>query len=424
MALDKARALTAVDAWSAAVTTAWTAAEKGRLANRLVDLAARVEPHMVADAPLPAARVQEFLLGRTIERLEDWLIIAAAPLRRGLKIEAVRLKPDSEEPALGLRSASHREVEALPGVGNALARDIRRYLAGHSVVQGFDALLDVAGIGPDRLAQLRATSYLDEPSFGFVSPTLWSFALAPSVPNALAVLDQTDVSLLLGDHGTFARNVPAAPASVFDRFSAFVDFVSDRAQLSLSGAGGFLASEADRWLTRHDRRRALIARAQAASGTLLVNGSYVGAVKAAIDAAATSVTLMVFTGTPTGANDGLAPLPLVEALEAAAARGVAVRVILDQDDGGEPYGSLFINRPLVNRFRAGAVGVKFDTKDTLLHSKVLVVDRTACVVGSHNWTRAGFAGTHELSVLIDNATVAGAFGDRFDTLWNSLPALP
>jgi DNA uptake protein ComE-like DNA-binding protein len=423
MPLERARALTAVDEWSASVGSAWTAAQKTRLADKLVDLAARVEPHIVADTVLAPARLQEYLLRRAIGRLDEWLIAAATPLRRALKIEAVRLRPGSDQPALGLRSASHREVEELPGIGNALAEDIRRHLALYTA-QGVDGLLDVDGIGPDRLERLRASCYLDEPSFTFVSPALWAFALAPNIASALVVLDRTDLSLLLGDHGAFARGVPAAAASVFDRFYAVVDLVCDRARLSASGAAGSLASEAERWLSRHEKRRALVGRAQNTPGTVLVNGSYVQSVKARIDASATSISLLVFTGTPTGADDGLAPLPLVEALEAAAGRGVNVRVVLDQDDGGEPYGSLFINRALVNRFRAGAVQVKLDTEQTLLHSKVLVVDRTACVVGSHNWTRAGFAGTHELSVLIDNAAVAAAFGDRFDQLWNSLPAIP
>jgi len=64
-----------------------------------------------------------------------------------------------------------------------------------------------------------------------------------------------------------------------------------------------------------------------------------------------------------------------------------------------------------------------DNEDTLLHSKVLVVDDQTCVVGSHNWTRAGFTRTHELSVIVENATVAAAFRKRFDLLWDSLPAV-
>ncbi|MCP3855407.1 MAG: hypothetical protein GY698_11835 [Actinomycetia bacterium] len=178
------------------------------------------------------------------------------------------------------------------------------------------------------------------------------------------------------------------------------------------------------WLSRADKLGALDAAISPASGQVLVNADYVSAVRTLLDGAAQSIRVMLFLGTP-AEGDALAPGPLrlVESLEERAAAGVSVRLILDQDDGGEPFGSLFINQALVDRLASTAVEVRFDPEDTLLHSKVVVVDDQVAVVGSHNWTRSGFNNTHELSVLYVAPAVAAAFGTRFDSLWASLPVL-
>jgi DNA uptake protein ComE-like DNA-binding protein len=423
MSLDRGTAAAAVEDWSATLSSPWSGSQKDQLTDQLLELSALVEPHLVEDEPISQARVQTYLLGRTLARLEDWLVLAAARQRRALRINALQLRPASEQPALGLRSASHDEVEALPGLGHVTACKVRRYLALHPETREMEALLQVHGLGAYRLDKLRQASYLDDPILALVGPTMWNFVLAPTITKALRLFESSDVSVLLGDQHALARQVTAMAAATFQRFSAFVALVTDRARLSASDAGGSLASEAELWLSRHAKRRHLLAGAEAATGSVLANHAYVPAARERIASAATSVSLMVFLGSAAPGEVDRAPLPLVEALEAAAARGVEVRVILDQDDGGEPYGSVLINRPLVTRLLSGAVKVKLDTKLILLHSKVLVIDREACVVGSHNWTGAGFTRTHELSVLVDNRAVASAFGDRFDKLWDSLPAL-
>jgi len=414
MLLDKITARERTDEWSAGLASPWTKQQRADLADQLMNLASFVEPHLVLDVPLEPARAQAYFLARTVGHLEDWLVLAAA-----------RQFPVSTSGSLlGLRSATQQEIESLPGIGSELATDVRRRLAMRPPVRDLETLREIRGIGSERVEQLQATSYLEEPVAALVSPTMWAFASAPSIPRALAVFETSDVSFVFGDSNAIERRLPVADTGSYERFSTFIAFVTDCAQVSVSGAAGSLASEAIRWLNRHERRQQLLASTQKTTGALLMNDAYVESTKAAIEAATTSISLMVFLGVASDGEIGQAPLPLVEALEAAANRpGMKVSVILDQDDDGQPYKSALINRALVKRLQASAVQVKFDTKETLLHSKVLIVDRKVCVVGSHNWTRASFTRTHELSVRLDNAVVAGEYQDRFDALWNVLPDL-
>jgi len=414
MSLDKITARECIEEWSAGLASPWTEQQRAELADQLVNLTNFVEPHLVQDVPLEPERAQAYFLARTVSHLEDWLVLAAA-----------RQFPVSTSGSLlGLRSATQQEIESLPGIGSELAADIRHRLTMRPPVRDLETLREVRGIGAERVEQLQATSYLEEPVAALVSPTMWTFASVPNIPHALALFETSDVSFVFGDSNAIERRLPAVDTGSYERFSAFIAFVADRAQVSVSGAAGSLASEAIRWLNRHERRQQLLASTQKTTGALLVNDAYVEATKAAIEAATTSVSLMVFLGTASDGEAGQAPLPLVEALEAAANRpGIKVNVILDQDDDGKPYKSALINRALAKRLQASAVQVKYDTKETLLHSKVLVVDRKVCVVGSHNWTRTSLTRTHELSVLLESAVVAGEFQDRFDALWGVLPDL-
>lgn len=423
MSLDSTTVEPIVEAWSSARDEPWTTAEKAEVATALQELSTQVTPRVVPDEPAAAAREQEILAMRTIDAIEAWLGRAAAAVRVQLGVLTTRMSEDGTEPALGLRSATFAELEALPGVGDELASAIGRHLASHPELDDVEALLAVDGVGPQRLQQLRRLTYVDEPRARLVSPSLWSFALEPRVETFLHLLERTDLGFSFGDHTAIERRLPTMGGTVAQRLTHLIHTVTEQAERRASLVDGVLASEAARRLQREARRRDRLAALSPVSGRVLIDSAYVEHVQDLIDGASTRVSLMVFLGTAAaGTPDHPGSLVLVEALEAAVARGVAVRVILDQDDGGEPYRSYFINRPLLQRLQQSGIEVRFDTEDVLMHSKVLTVDGRTVVVGSHNWTRTGLHDTHEVSLLLEGEAVTGEFEARFDALWDQLPA--
>jgi DNA uptake protein ComE-like DNA-binding protein len=421
MTLGDATALAAVTTWRAFAEPQWSDAENQRLSDALVALSDEVTPHVVADAALTAAEEQEFLLGRAVGELHDWLSRAAAPIRSSLRLEAPRLNEAGDAPALGLRSATLEELEDLPAVGEARARDIARLVALNPRVRKVADLEAIDGVGPQTVATVGRHAYLDRPVVGLVSPSLLAFAERPGMDTFVGLLSATDLEITFGDGNTLARRGPGG-GSAAERVLSLLDLVREVMSRAKGPASGVLASEARRWLGRRALRQQVLNGLAPATGTLLINEAYVEAARTLIAGAENEISLMVFLGTAAASNElGPGPLQLVEALEERADAGVSTRVILDQDDGGEPYKSLFINRGLVDRFAAGNVEVKFDEEDVLLHSKVLVVDGTAAIVGSHNWTRSGFSNTHEVSVLLHGAAHGAAFAARFQAFWDALP---
>jgi phosphatidylserine/phosphatidylglycerophosphate/cardiolipin synthase-like enzyme len=123
-----------------------------------------------------------------------------------------------------------------------------------------------------------------------------------------------------------------------------------------------------------------------------------------IDSARTSLALELFVLTDTG---------VVHAIESAAGRGVAVRVLLDpsQRPSDAAESSLLSAGVTVRRYRSS--GEK-------LHAKVGVADGRTSVFGSANWTSGGFQRNHEIDVeVLDSPAIAAQLTRMVDADWTA-----
>ena len=103
----------------------------------------------------------------------------------------------------------------------------------------------------------------------------------------------------------------------------------------------------------------------------------------------------------------------VNAMEAAHARGVVVRVLLDPSQRASD--------PSAASLRAHGVPVRlYRSSGEKLHAKAAIADRASVVVGSANWTVSGFEHNHELNVTIpDDTAIATAFEQQFESDWSA-----
>lgn len=102
---------------------------------------------------------------------------------------------------------------------------------------------------------------------------------------------------------------------------------------------------------------------------------------------------------------------VVSALEAARARGVALRVLLDPSERPSD--------PSAASLRAHGVAVRlYRSRGEKLHAKAAIADGLSVVLGSANWTVSGFGRNHELDVAIPgDPAVAAAFEQQFSSDW-------
>jgi phosphatidylserine/phosphatidylglycerophosphate/cardiolipin synthase-like enzyme len=107
------------------------------------------------------------------------------------------------------------------------------------------------------------------------------------------------------------------------------------------------------------------------------------------------------------------PLPhmtsILNALMAAAARGVLVTILLNRPDRprrpGPGHGAIakFLSHPNISILHHGP-------RETL-HIKACLVDQHLLLLGSHNMSHASFTSSRNVSALIEDASVARQFID-------------
>lgn len=95
-----------------------------------------------------------------------------------------------------------------------------------------------------------------------------------------------------------------------------------------------------------------------------------------------------------------------QAIVSAAARGVKVRAIVNNDD-------------LADRLRAAKIEVHRPTTKRLIHVKLIVIDDKIAVLGSHNFTAYAFAQNMEASVVLDGEKYPPRLKEFFEALWLS-----
>ncbi|MBK9430089.1 MAG: phospholipase D family protein, partial [Elusimicrobia bacterium] len=102
------------------------------------------------------------------------------------------------------------------------------------------------------------------------------------------------------------------------------------------------------------------------------------------------------------------PVRLADALGAAAARGVRVEVVFNSLSvlGGEEVDSLNDrNRAAAERLAQKGVRVFFEDAPALLHAKAVLVDGTAALLGSSNWSAKSWTENIETNLLLREPAV-------------------
>ena len=107
--------------------------------------------------------------------------------------------------------------------------------------------------------------------------------------------------------------------------------------------------------------------------------------------------------------------PLWGDIVAAAGRGVAVRVILDQSDWSESITNK--NRPTLDYLTTHGIPAKFDDPAVTTHAKLAVIDGKLVILGSSNWNVHAFHEQAQANIAIDDAQIGKVFTEYFDRIW-------
>jgi phosphatidylserine/phosphatidylglycerophosphate/cardiolipin synthase-like enzyme len=108
-----------------------------------------------------------------------------------------------------------------------------------------------------------------------------------------------------------------------------------------------------------------------------------------------------------------------DALHAAEARGVAIRLVIEEEEEGrDPLPAPPRTEPdelAAERFPTHAVS----TRDGLMHHKYVVRDRRTVLTGSMNWTEDSWRRQENVVVVIESEQLAYAYELNFEELWRA-----
>jgi len=99
------------------------------------------------------------------------------------------------------------------------------------------------------------------------------------------------------------------------------------------------------------------------------------------------------------------------ALERAKARGVAVRVVIERNIGGNE------NDAMYSELASDGISVRYSSGYKLMHAKFIIADGKSALVGSHNFSDAALKYNREASVIILDREAIGELDRAFEKDW-------
>lgn len=126
-------------------------------------------------------------------------------------------------------------------------------------------------------------------------------------------------------------------------------------------------------------------------------------IKGLIDGCRSSADICVFTITDNR---------LADSIISAKNRGVAVRVITDNDKSMDRGSDIM-------RLDEAGVPVRIDRTDKHMHHKFAVFDKRIVLTGSYNWTRSAALYNEENITVLDHQKLVKAFLHEFEKLWEA-----
>ena len=154
---------------------------------------------------------------------------------------------------------------------------------------------------------------------------------------------------------------------------------------------------------------------QSATVDPVIGGSFFAKAVDLINQAASSVCICVFTARYYRGKSRNPVNELFDALRRAANRGVAVRMLLNQNfyDHEASQHNVFIAKYFKARNLEAAMG----GASTRIHSKLILIDEHITVIGSHNYSARAHRTNFETSVIIKSDEINAYFKKEFERLW-------
>lgn len=104
---------------------------------------------------------------------------------------------------------------------------------------------------------------------------------------------------------------------------------------------------------------------------------------------------------------------IVKTIEQAKKRGVAVRIITDQQEAHNRT-----QQEALKILKNAGIPIKINTHKGLMHLKVTIADKAVVTTGSFNYTTSASTDNDEVLVVVRDPAMAQAWDEQFERMWN------
>ncbi|MGC8954208.1 MAG: phospholipase D-like domain-containing protein [Desulfurococcus sp.] len=145
---------------------------------------------------------------------------------------------------------------------------------------------------------------------------------------------------------------------------------------------------------------------------LLLDREYYDAVLRTLGGANRSVYIMMYVVKYDPNERGDPVNILLETLEKLKNRGVDVKIVVD-DETYKSYKDTTIRYLLSNN-----IPVRLDESSAITtHTKMVIIDNSTVILGSHNWTESALMNNHEASIETNCTSIVSKALSYFDNIW-------
>ncbi len=106
---------------------------------------------------------------------------------------------------------------------------------------------------------------------------------------------------------------------------------------------------------------------------------------------------------------------LYRGLEQAVARGIDVKVLLNQLTGKNTIAKT--NKYTAGLLKKKSINIRTLENTRVVHAKLIIADEKSLIIGSHNWSNKSFSRNFELSISIDDPETITQARSLFLKLW-------
>lgn len=162
-------------------------------------------------------------------------------------------------------------------------------------------------------------------------------------------------------------------------------------------------------LTKSDKRTSLFSTIKNNGKIILLpDKKYFQTLISSINLARYSIDIVMFYFSYSSSRNHITS-KIFNSIKTAISKGVNIRCILDRDAVGDIYSSRKINKRRFEMLKKLGVSVKYDQRDKVTHSKLVVIDKSKVIIGSHNWTAGSFEKYRDMSLLIESTNLASEY---------------